>query len=107
MPRCRTVLTHGSLDRLGPTLSSDVLAVVREGLANVAKHAGATQVRVIAAVDDESVCVEVADDGSGADPASARGGLVNLSERAAARQGTFEILSESPHGTLLRWRVPR
>jgi signal transduction histidine kinase len=88
-------------------LASDVLAVVREGLANVAKHAGDTQVRVTVGIDDQSVCVEVADDGSGVDPASARGGLVNLSERAAARHGTFEILPEAPHGALLRWRVPR
>ena len=99
--------TDGSLDRLGSMLASDLLAVVREGLANVAKHAGATQVRVTVGVDEQSVCVEVADDGSGVDPASARGGLVNLSERAAARHGTFEILPEAPHGTLLRWRVPR
>jgi signal transduction histidine kinase len=97
----------GSLDRLGPLLASDVLAVVREGLANVAKHAGATQVGATVHVEDESLCVEVADDGSGVDPTSARGGLVNLSERAAAHRGTFEILPETPHGTLLRWRVPR
>ena len=41
--------------------------------------------------DEESVCV-VVDDGLGVDPALARGGLVSLAERAAARDGTFEIL---------------
>ena len=43
----------------------------------------------------------------GVDPRRARGGLVNLAERAAARGGTFEILPESPRGTVLRWRAPR
>jgi signal transduction histidine kinase len=99
--------TDGPVDRVGPVLASEVLAVVREGLANMAKHSGATHGRVAVTVDEHAVCVEVTDDGSGVDPASARGGLVNLSERAAAHGGTFDILPGTPRGTLLRWRVPR
>jgi signal transduction histidine kinase len=49
----------------------------------------------------------VADDGRGVDPSQARGGLVNLAERAAARGGTFEVRPGEPSGTLLIWSVPR
>ena len=99
--------TDGPLDGLGPALAAEVLAVAREGLANAAKYAGAAQVDVAVTVDDESVCVVIDDDGHGVDPATASGGLVNLAERAAARDGTFEISPGQPTGTRLRWRVPR
>jgi signal transduction histidine kinase len=98
---------EGPVDALGPALASDVLAVVREGLANAAKHSGAGRVDVNVDVDDEAVCVLVSDDGRGVDPGEARGGLVNLAERAATRGGSLEILPETPHGTRLRWSVPR
>ena len=43
----------------------------------------------------------------GVDPSLAKGGLVNLAERAAARNGTFELFPGTPRGPLLRWSVPR
>jgi signal transduction histidine kinase len=98
---------EGPLDGLGPALASEVLAVVREGLANAVKHSGAATVEVSVTVGDEVVEVVVADDGRGVDPAQARGGLVNLAERAAARAGTFEVRPGEPRGTLLIWSVPR
>ncbi len=99
--------TDGALDGLGPALASDLLAVVREGLANAAKYAGGSRVEVSVSVDDDRVRVLVADDGRGVAPAAAKGGLVNLAERAAARAGAFEILPAAPHGTQLLWSVPR
>ncbi len=102
-----TLDIEGPVDELAPVVASDVLAVVREGLANAAKHAGAERLDVRVAVDDETVCVVVSDDGGGVDPRRARGGLINLAERATARGGTFEILPESPRGTVLRWSAPR
>jgi signal transduction histidine kinase len=98
---------EGPVDGLVPVVAADVLAVVREGLANAAKHAAAAHLDVRVTVDDESVCVVVSDDGQGVDPERATGGLVNLAERAATRGGAFEILPEKPQGTRLRWSVPR
>jgi signal transduction histidine kinase len=96
----------GPVDGLAPVVAADVLAVVREGLANAAKHADAGRLDLRVNVDDESVCVVVSDDGRGVDAERASGGLVNLAERAATRGGTFEIVPETPRGTRLRWSVP-
>ena len=97
----------GPVDVLAPVVAADVLAVVREGLANAAKYASAGRIDVRVMVDDEAVRVVVSDDGRGVDPEQARGGLVNLAERAATRGGTFEILPADPHGTVLQWSIPR
>jgi signal transduction histidine kinase len=97
----------GDVEVVGPGLRPDVLAVVREGLSNVSRHAGAQQATVHLAVDEAWVCVEITDDGVGTDPGLARGGLVNLAERAVAASGSFDLLPGQPRGTVLRWRAPR
>jgi signal transduction histidine kinase len=100
------LVIQGRLSGLAPSLEADVVAVVREGLANVARHAQASSVtvRVVAGRD---LRVEITDDGVGADPGSARSGLVNLGARASARSGTFELRRRDPHGTSLTWQAAR
>ncbi|MDC5695981.1 GAF domain-containing protein [Intrasporangium calvum] len=97
---------------LGPLpdqLRADVVAVVREGLANVARHAraGAAQVAVSpAAVGGGGLMVRVTDDGIGLDAEDARSGLVNLRCRALAHRGSLEIGRGVAGGAELKWRVP-
>jgi signal transduction histidine kinase len=88
-------------------LADDVLAVVRECLANAARHAEATRVEVSVAVDEESLVVTVDDDGVGL-PAGARraSGTRNLDERATRRGGSFELAARTGGGTRARWTVP-
>jgi signal transduction histidine kinase len=101
------------LDSSGPVDSAvpddivpEILAVVREALANVARHAKASTVRVSVRAADGQVAVVVQDDGVGADPALARGGLVNLQDRAADLGGTFDVRLGEGGGTVIDWRVP-
>jgi signal transduction histidine kinase len=101
------------LDASGPVDSAvpddivpEILAVVREALANVARHAKAHTVRVSVRAADGQVAVVVQDDGIGADPALARGGLVNLLDRAADLGGTFDVRRAEGGGTVIDWRVP-
>jgi len=98
---------EGPVDTLvDPALHHHVVAVLREGLSNASRHAGASAVRVsVTAAPGELTCT-VSDDGVGFDPAEARSGLINLAERAAELDGTFEITAAEPHGSLLTWRVP-
>ncbi|MGV1003395.1 MAG: GAF domain-containing sensor histidine kinase [Candidatus Nanopelagicales bacterium] len=87
-------------------LSSDVIGVLREALANAAKHAGATHVEVLVAIEGEQVVVQVSDDGVGlpAEP-SRRSGLLNLSERAARHGGSVTFTRPALGGTVVTWRA--
>ena len=105
-PNPPRLLFVGPVDLVGRgALSEDVVAVVRESLANVAKHAAADHVGVTVRAADDAVEVEVRDDGIGPPEHPVRSGLANLASRADARDGTFSMTSSSP-GTRVLWRVP-
>ncbi|MEV4641892.1 GAF domain-containing sensor histidine kinase [Actinoplanes sp. NPDC049548] len=102
-----------SLDVSGPVDSAvpddvvpELLAVLREALSNVARHARASAVRVSVRAADGEVVIRVEDDGVGTDPAAARGGLVNMGERARDLGGNFEVGPGAGGGTVVTWRVP-
>jgi signal transduction histidine kinase len=101
-----TVRMSGPLDSLvAGELAVDLEAVVREGVSNVARHAGAGHVTVTVDVGSELV-VEVVDDGRGIDERGARSGLRNLERRAARRGGGASTAAPAEGGTRLRWWVP-
>ena len=96
----------GTVDTLGPDLAEDLAAVVREALANVARHARACAVDIEVAARAERLVLTVRDDGVGM-PATARhSGLANMRRRAEGRGGTFDVTAVHPNGTRLRWAVP-
>jgi signal transduction histidine kinase len=82
-----------------------LLAVLREALANAARHAAATTVEVVVAVGEE-VVLTVRDDGVGYRPGERRSGVRNMTERAEALGGTLSVGSRADGGTELVWRVP-
>lgn len=91
--------------RLTDQLTDDLVAVVREGLANAARHAQAASVHVRLIISPTSVTIEVEDDGVGISEHRARNsGLANLGSRAGKHSGNFALtrVSESG-GSLLRW----
>ena len=102
------------LDVSGPVDSAvpddivpEILAVAREALSNVARHAQATSARVSLSAADGQFSLTVDDNGIGFDPALARGGLVNMGERAHDLGGTFGVGPDpSGSGTRMVWRVP-
>ncbi|WP_446666348.1 GAF domain-containing protein [Flexivirga sp. B27] len=96
---------RGPLDRLPPDLASDMLAVVREALSNVARHAGADEAVVRIECADE-LAITVCDNGTGMPPGVRRSGLGNLSDRALRRGGSLTVRPAVPVGTELCWRVP-
>jgi nitrate/nitrite-specific signal transduction histidine kinase len=87
-------------------LATEVVAVLREALANVVKHAHATRVDVSVTVGD-ALELRVRDDGVGppVDVVGGRG-LGNLSARAEARRGACQLVRREPSGADLQWRVP-
>jgi signal transduction histidine kinase len=98
----------GLLDTVVPAGHGDhLIAVVREALANAAKHARATAVDVAAEAAPAGLRLLVTDNGCGLDPAAARrSGLANMQDRAADLGGTFTVGPHDPAGTRLEWYVP-
>jgi PAS domain S-box-containing protein len=97
---------EGAIETMDDTIAEHLVAVLREALSNVARHAQAHDVRVTVAAGDE-VVLTVVDDGVGMPGAVAGGrGLVNLADRAADLGGRFEVERATSGGTRLEWRVP-
>ena len=87
-------------------VTSQVEAVLIEGLSNVARHASASRVQVTVAATDDELQVIIADNGVGI-PATAKfSGLSNLKARAAALGGSCTVESPDEGGTTLLWTVP-
>ena len=100
------VRTHGPVDTAVPEAARDhVLAVCREALSNVARHARATHVVVELVVDGDRLSLVVQDDGVGLAPDAAHSGLRNAAQRARAMGGVLTLEDAAPHGLRFHWQV--
>jgi signal transduction histidine kinase len=97
----------GPLDSLvSSDLADDLVAVLRELLTNVVKHARARSVDIAVSIADDSVRLVVEDDGRGIPDSAPRSGLANLAERAALRAGRCLVTSGPGEPTRIEWWVP-
>jgi signal transduction histidine kinase len=93
-------------ERLPGPVEAAAYYVVSEALANVAKYAQATQVRVSVAQRNGAAVVEVVDDGiGGADPAGGSG-LRGLADRVEALGGRLRVESPPAEGTRVEAEIP-
>ncbi|MEU2283085.1 sensor domain-containing protein [Streptomyces sp. NPDC013178] len=92
--------------RLPRPVEAAAYFVVREALANVARHSGASRARVRGEHRDGRLVLETEDDGrGGAD--SARGtGLTGLADRVSVLDGRLSLTSPPGGPTLLRVEIP-
>ncbi|MEI2764147.1 MAG: GAF domain-containing protein [Dermatophilaceae bacterium] len=102
-----TVVVDPAVERVLDPMRSDLLAVIREGLSNVARHATASTSTVAVGPADGRLVVVIGDDGVGMGPTNRRSGLANLRERAARHGGELRVDSSPGQGTTLTWSVPQ
>lgn len=103
---------------LPPALEAVLAWTVREGVTNIVRHSGAQHCAIAVRRQEDSIAVEVADDGRGAAAADPRldipkdppgrvgAGLRGLAERAAQVHGQMEAGPCEPAGFRLRVIVP-
>jgi signal transduction histidine kinase len=80
--------------------------IAAEALANTAKHAKASSVRVQVELDDDGLLLTVQDDGCGGADDSRGSGLLGLRDRAEALGGTLLVHSPAGAGTRITARLP-
>jgi len=89
---------------------SAVFRIVQEALTNVARHAKASHVEVRVTRQNESIAIQVRDNGIGFNQPDERSrysrGMLGMRERAYLLGGTFSIASAPGKGTSLEVRIP-
>jgi signal transduction histidine kinase len=94
---------------LEPEVDEQLYRLGQEALSNVVKHARASRATVRIAATDDTVSIEVADDGRGFDPAAVgpeHFGLRSMRGRVADLGGRLQVTSAPGRGTVLRVEVP-
>jgi signal transduction histidine kinase len=91
-------------------VESTAYFIVGECLTNIAKHAGATEVKVNAWREErpsgDQVIVEITDDGQGGASMRPGGGLSGLADRAATIDGVMTVVSPIGGPTVIRADLP-
>ena len=93
-------------DRFDPEVEATAYFLVCEAVANVAKHAQASEARVSASRSHGLLVVEVADDGIGGAQPAEGSGLRGLTDRVEALGGQLRIESPSGGGTTVTAEIP-
>ena len=98
--------------KISDTLAHATIRIIRELATNAVRHGHAKTVRVAGCVDGTTLRFSVEDDGCGFDPATAPGidqghfGLLGISERVGALDGTFSMKSCPGKGTRAEVTLP-
>jgi len=95
---------------IDPERSIALFRIVQEALTNVVRHAKASRVSIRATRHDDSVLVEVEDNGRGIETERLLNreswGIVGMHERASYFGGELKITGSSGYGTVVALRVP-
>ena len=107
--RCRAKLPPEGL-KLDVDVSTTMFRIFQEILTNVARHARATRVDMEMTISDDSVALEVTDNGVGIADSDLNGkkslGLLGMHERALLFGGEVRITGTSGHGTRVSVSIP-
>ncbi|WP_169946652.1 GAF domain-containing protein [Microbispora sp. H11081] len=98
---------EGQLDTRVPAGVGDhLLAVAREAISNVVRHAHAGRASVTVRLEQDRLTLVVEDDGVGIPATGRRSGLRNLCDRAESLGGSCAVETLATGGTRLCWSVP-
>ena len=106
-----TLPEDDAIEDLPIEIVAELLALGREALSNIARHAAAEHASVALGADDGQIRLELNDDGRGFDagqePERGHHGLDNMRARARAMGALLEVASAPGSGTRIIVTVPR
>lgn len=107
--KCNCRLT----EKVSPEVEMILYRIVQEGLTNVVRHAGATEVRIDLERQPQALILRIEDNGRGFDPGQVTAregkrhlGLISMSERAELIGGKLDVYSAPGEGTSIQVFVP-
>jgi len=95
--------------RMSSRRITGIYRIFQEALTNIARHSGATHVRVQLDCDEAELRMEIADNGSGFNPADAHGnsmGMLSMRQRASELGGALTLVPGAAGGMRVRLAVP-
>ncbi|MDH3252729.1 MAG: sensor histidine kinase, partial [Ignavibacteria bacterium] len=99
--------TDSQLDR---KRSTAMFRIFQEALTNVVRHAGATRTEISLETEDDTLLLQVSDNGRGIQERDVAGksslGILGMRERARIFGGSVEITPQSGSGTRVSVRIP-
>lgn len=106
----RTTLTITEEPRFDTLSSSTIFRIVQESLANVVRHAEATEVEVALEVNPKEAELRVSDNGRGITPEQSQSpdslGLIGIRERAEMLNGRVRVEGAPGRGTTITVTLP-
>lgn len=100
---------------LGADIRREVYLIFKESINNLVKHAAARNVEMAMRIENNSLFIEIKDDGRGFDPNEilngnydgfGGNGLINMRRRAAALGGSLALRSRKNAGTNITIKIP-
>jgi signal transduction histidine kinase len=92
-------------ERFAPAVEATAYFVIAEALTNVTKHARAAHAEVATRIEDDTLIVNVRDDGVGGARVDGSG-LFGIGDRLAALDGELWVDSPAGEGTLVAASIP-
>jgi signal transduction histidine kinase len=95
--------------RLPDETETHLFRIAQEALTNVARHAGATSVKLDLKAEGDWICLSVEDNGhglSGAPPDGRGMGMIGMRARARSAGGDLTVHSTAGHGLVIKVEVP-
>jgi two-component system, NarL family, sensor kinase len=93
-----------------PDIAVCLYRIAQEGLRNIFRHAGATEVTIALVGKNDTICLTIRDNGNGFDPNRIKGkqglGLDSMKERAYLIGADFSLESQAGQGTVIEVLAP-
>ncbi len=93
-----------------PDASLIIFRIMQEALTNIARHSGATTVKIMLSRKGDNINFSISDNGIGIteDKINSKKsfGIISMKERSASLGGTFKISREDDHFTVINLIFP-
>ena len=105
------VMINENTDSIEKETATAIMRIIQEGLTNIVRHSGATEVGISLCNRAVNLVLEITDNGCGITPEQIASydayGLMGMQERARICGGEFEIKSVPGRGTTLLLTIPQ